>query len=334
MSLAGRLLVGPMPRNLVARIADRYIAGNSPQLAFKEMLKFHSNGFFSTYDILVESARTSEEADRNFHDYINAFEMSHVFPSADSPGLQNEPLTISVKPSAIVCRKDNPEEAQTRLTWKAIQLMDHSLTDHIPLTLDMEDYTWTDLTLDTAKTLWGANKRPGIVLQTRLHRTMQDIVTLFGNESDFADIREELSVRLCIGVYNEPRKIALKSRKMMKQRLVDYVALLQDYGVYTKVATQDINVVKHVLEKKYDPQRVEFQFLNGVPIAEQVLAPMVTGAGYTARFYMPGKVRVEDGDVYTKRRLMENPRMILPFLEGMFVKKHVREYQRTLHQTK
>ena len=71
------------------------------------------------------------------------------------------------------------------------------------VTLDMEDHTTTDSTLDILRELRKDFPETGAVLQAYLHRT----------EADCRDLAYEGSrVRLCKGAYNEPESVAFQDQ--------------------------------------------------------------------------------------------------------------------------
>ena len=70
--------------------------------------------------------------------------------------------------------------------------------------VDMEDHTKTDKTLDIARALHDDHPEVGVVIQSYLRRSADDIDQL---------IREQIRVRLCKGAYDEPAAVAFKSKE-------------------------------------------------------------------------------------------------------------------------
>ncbi len=116
-----------------------------------------------------------------------------------------------------------------------------------------------------------------------------------------------LNIRLCKGIYDEPRAIAYKDPLIINE---DYVALLQrllENGVYVGIATHDEKLVWHamrLIEKLRLPREAyEFQMLLGV---DEELRRIIVEDGHRLRVYVPyGK----HGYAYSLRRLKENPKI-------------------------
>ena len=155
--------------------------------------------------------------------------------------------------------------------------------------LDMEDSTSTDATLRLYRELRErGHSGVGIVLQSRLRRTLDDI-------RDLADIKP--NVRLCKGIYLEPRDIAYTDADEIRESFVRCLDALLDAGSTVAVATHDERLIRAALERRVP----EFQMLLGVR-SDRALE--LVAAGQRLRVYVPF------GDqwyAYSVRRLVENP---------------------------
>jgi proline dehydrogenase len=114
-----------------------------------------------------------------------------------------------------------------------------------------------------------------------------------------------VSVRLCKGIYDEPRKIAYKDFDTVRE---NYRLLLEELlrgGSYVGIATHDEFLVWHALRLIYQlgvpKDRYEFQMLLGV---DEELREILVSAGHKLRIYVPFG---EDWYEYSSRRLKENP---------------------------
>src|SRR3989338_23305 len=92
-------------------------------------------------------------------------------------------VSVSLKPSAI-CAVDEDghthRESEETLVERLTQIVALAETKGVRVTLDMEDQYWTTATLKYAKELWKTGRKNfGIVLQSRLDRTQDDIQDLF-----------------------------------------------------------------------------------------------------------------------------------------------------------
>ena len=138
----------------------------------------------------------------------------------------------------------------------------------------------------------------GAAIRSYTRRSLKDVLRL---------VRAGVSVRLCKGIYDEPREIAYKDFDVVRQ---NYVLLLEELlkgGVYVGVATHDEYLVWHGLrlihQMGLSKDRYEFQMLLGV---DEELRRILVDAGHKVRVYVPfGK----DWYEYSTRRLKENPKI-------------------------
>ena len=94
-----------------------------------------------------------------------------------------------------------------------------------------------------------------------------------------------VSVRLCKGIYDEPRKVAYKDFHTVRQ---NYILLLDELlrgGVYIGIATHDEFLIWHALrlihQLEVPKDRYEFQMLLGV---DEELRGVLVGAGHKLRY--------------------------------------------------
>ncbi len=165
--------------------------------------------------------------------------------------------------------------------------------------IDMEDHTATDQTIDMYLRLKKEfDGHVGTVIQSYMRRTMDDINHL---------IEHKANLRLCKGIYNEPREVAYKDMFSINDNYNYNLRKLLSNGCYTGIATHDEKLVWYALsvidELKLDKKDYEFQMLLGV---DEQLRDIIVAAGHRMRIYVPyGK----DWYAYSVRRLKENPRM-------------------------
>jgi proline dehydrogenase len=164
------------------------------------------------------------------------------------------------------------------------------------ITIDMEDHTCTSDTLDIFKRLRKEFENVGAVLQTYMRRTIQDVNNLL-------PLRPNL--RICKGIYNEPREIAYKDDFIINQNFTYVIEKLLSNGSYVGIATHDEKLVWEAfrLLDRYQLQKdqYEFQMLLGV---DPQLRRIILNEGHKLRVYVPfGK----EWFAYSTRRLKENP---------------------------
>ncbi len=292
--------------SLFERLSRQYIAGNNLEQALAKIKDYWQQGRYSTFDILGEASETESAAEG----YVSAYLlMSEMLDSniSGSPGS----VTISVKPTCIcVVNKDHTELLDQGSLKLTLELMVEK--SKVPITLDMEDHNWTDISLDAAHHLWNHSyENFGIVLQSRLNRTESDIQNLI--KSDYRVPKESIRVRACIGIYLEPKDIATNDKDEAKKRLIINVEKMFNAGIYIEIATHDllvVNRIQDIIKRKNIPaDRFEFQFLKGVQNAYNIERELMD-KGYKVRYYMPAEIKTGDGLPYMIRRLKANPDML------------------------
>jgi proline dehydrogenase len=312
------------PTNWLIRVlGEPYLAGHSLDEAVTSV-NFASfmHKRFSTLDVLGEAAKVYDDATRYQRAYTNL--LHTLATQIQGPN----GATISVKPSAIcLCTETETAvtfDARTPLEGTLEAIVSGAKSKGIGVTLDMEDFRYTDASLQVAQTLWNKGyDNLGIVLQSRLNRTSKDIERLFGPETTYPIAKKKMRVRACIGIYDESETIATKSKAEAKTRLVENIKQLFQRGVYVEIATHDHavihEVVQYIKDQHIPTSRFEFQFLKGVQKAYDI-EPELRELGYKVRYYMPFEIKEGDGIPYTKRRLIANPDMILSGAKNLWHK--------------
>jgi len=296
MGLFHRLVVASLPlvpRGLVARVARRYIAGETLEEAVAAVRAIREEGCETTVDVLGEFITNLDQARATAGEYLRTVE-----------GLRAAGLTVnvSVKLTAFgllldegVCRGLVEEVARAAAAAGGF------------LRVDMEDSPCTDRTLAVHDALRGKGLPVGTVLQARLHRTPRDAARLAA---------EGASVRLCKGIYLEPPSIAHVSRDAIREAFLGNLALLLDGRGRVGIATHDaplVEAAERMLREKGVPrERYEFQMLLGVlpDLRRDLLA-----RGHPLRIYVPYGTQWY---AYSTRRLRENPEVAGNIVRAMF----------------
>jgi proline dehydrogenase len=172
------------------------------------------------------------------------------------------------------------------------------------VTLDMEDHTTTDSTLEVLRSLRPDFPSTGAVLQSYLHRT----------EADCRDLAVAGSrVRLCKGAYKEPASVAFQDPSEVDRSYVRCLKVLLAGEGYPMVATHDPRLIAITAElaEHRDPGSYEYQLLYGVRPAEQ---ERLAAAGETVRVYVPYG---DEWYGYLMRRLAERPANLTFFLRAL-----------------
>ena len=272
-----------VPRTLVRRFADRYMAGETLEDAVATVRRLNSQDTMATVDVLGEFIRVPEEAEATTTAYERVL---------DAIAAESLDANISVKLSGLGMELD--DALADRMLARVLAAAERY---DIFVRIDMEHSGLTDRTLRLYRGLREAgHEQIGVVLQAYLRRTMDDVRAL-------ADLAP--SVRVVKGIYIEPEEIAYKNPAAINGNYVRVVDRLLASGSHVAVATHDRSLIDEVLallERRAVPrERYEFQMLLGV--AEDVRRRLAS-AGHRVRVYVPF------GDAwyaYSVRRLMENP---------------------------
>ncbi|HEY8533975.1 MAG TPA: proline dehydrogenase family protein [Micromonospora sp.] len=147
------------------------------------------------------------------------------------------------------------------------------------VTLNMEDHTTTDSTLDILAKLRADYPTTGVALQAYLRRTEADCRELAAAGS---------RVRLCKGAFKEPESVAYQSAREIDRSFVRCLKILLAGEGYPMLATHDPRLIAIAVDRArwYDraPEGFEFQMLHGVRTEDQ---RRLAGEGYTVRVYLP-----------------------------------------------
>ena len=274
-----------VPRPVVRRLSERYIAGSKLEDACRVVKELNDRGRKATIDVLGEEVTRRGEALALVDEYM------HVFETIRGRGLDSN---VSVKPTGLGLKLDVDfcRENLGRIVACAEERGNF-------VRIDMEDASTTTDTLDVYRRLRGSgHERVGIVLQARLHRTLDDVQAL-------ADLRP--SVRVCKGIYLEPEDIAYQDFDEIRQNFVRIVEALLDVGAKVAIATHDEWLVDRSLElverHGLGHDDYEFQMLLGV---REALGDRIVREGHRLRIYVPYGRRWYE---YSMRRLQENPKI-------------------------
>jgi proline dehydrogenase len=174
--------------------------------------------------------------------------------------------------------------------------------------IDMEDSSTTEATLRLHQAVYARYSNVGVVLQAYLRRSL----------SDADRLPPGTTVRLCKGIYLEPRRVAYSSFDTIRANFLYLLEKLLRAGRYVAIATHDDYLICGALAllDRYAVPRdgYEFQMLLGV---EPELRSVLLSEGHRLRVYVPYG---SDWYAYSLRRLRENPmiaRHILRALLGL-----------------
>jgi len=297
MSLFNSLIRATLPitpKPMVHFFARRYVAGADLKDAVATVQKLGREGCCATVDVLGESVTSRDLAATAVRAYLEVID-AIVANSLDA--------NVSLKPTQMGLSID---EEFGFSNIDAILARAHP--KGIFVRIDMEDAPTTDATLRIYRRLIARYpKGTGVVLQARLRRTLDDAASLAA---------EKTNVRLCKGIYLEPRPIAYQEREIIREAFMDALRLLLAGGSYVGIATHDEWLVERSLAVIQGlglaRDSYEFQMLLGV---DPELRRIITDGGHKLRVYVPFGSHWYP---YSVRRLRENPTIARAGLEAFF----------------
>jgi len=274
-----------VPKPVVRRISERYIAGEELDDALVVVRRLNDQGKLATIDVLGEEMSSPAEARAiaaAYRDSLDAFERGKL------------DANVSVKPTALGLKLgyDLCKENLDGVVARASELGNF-------VRIDMEDASTTDDTLRLYRELRAAgHDNVGVVFQARLKRTLRDI-------RDLAELQP--NVRLCKGIYLEAPEIAYRDFDSIRASFVQALDELLEAGCYVGIATHDEWLVEQgqrlTSARGLRPEEYEFQMLLGVRPA---MGDELVRGGHRLRIYTPfGK----HWYAYSVRRLQENPKI-------------------------
>ncbi len=273
-----------IPRPVVKKISGRYIAGDTLDEAVKTVRDLNREGCVATIDLLGESTESKADAAGKLKDYKKVVDTldEHDLTGGISIKLTGLGLTLSEE----LCRA-NVEE-----------IVEYAGERGRFVGVDMEDSPHTEATLGIVHDTYRSHENTGAVLQAYMRRSLQDVQNI---------VEAGFSVRLCKGIYDEPRKVAYKDFDTVRQNYIFLLDELLKGGVYVGIATHDEYLIWHALrlihQLEVPKDRYEFQMLLGV---DEELRSILVNAGHKLRVYVPYG---EDWYEYSTRRLKENPKI-------------------------
>lgn len=273
-----------VPRPIVGYFSRRYIAGESLEDAFEVVRRLNRQGMMATLDVLGESVTEPAAAERARDAYL------HVLDEIRSARIDSN---VSIKLTQLGLLLDRQACYEN---IRAVVTRAHEQGSFVRI--DMEDASCTSATLEIFQRLRREFTCVGVVLQAMLRRTIDDASELAASQAN---------IRLCKGIYLEPRVIAFRDRELIRRNYTLILEELLEAGCYVGIATHDERLVWEALRlirrHRLARERYEFQMLLGV---DDELRSILVQAGHRLRVYVPF------GDqwyAYSMRRLRENPRI-------------------------
>jgi proline dehydrogenase len=301
--------VRAIPASMVRFFARPYVAGDSLQQAIavaKDNLD--RRGLLTTLDLLAEGIDTEAVVRRNLETYLEMVDAVADEPRFADPAVRP---TLSLKQSSYTTAPLDQGGDAAGAREAVFRIARHAHRRGVRLTVDMESSHWTDFTLETLRQLHAEGLDDvGAVIQTRLHRSRDDLDRL----------PPRCRTRLVIGIYQEPKEVALTDKREMKERLLELSQELLERGHYVEFGTHDEEYVRRFVDEVVpaagaSTDGFEVQMLYGVP--RDPLTAELTERGIRVRLYVPFAIGWSMAIAYLRRRLDEYPSMMFLVAKNM-----------------
>jgi len=288
----------PVSRSVVAR----FVAGNHTEDAVRTSASLVADGLLVTVDHLGEDTVDQAQANGVRDAYLEL-----LGRLGDSGLAEGGAVEVSLKLSAVgqSLGADGPK----RSTAAAHEICSKAAEIGTSVTLDAEDHTTTDLTLESLRDLRRDFPWVGAVVQSYLRRT----------EGDCSDLAHEGSrVRLCKGAYAEPASVAFAETAEIDRSYVRCMRVLMAGQGYPMLATHDPRLVDIAgalaVQHERDQGSYEYQMLYGIRPFEQA---RLAALGEKVRVYLPYG---EEWYGYLMRRMAERPANTAFFVRSLVSK--------------
>jgi len=275
------------------RMSRRFVAGEELGDAVAAARACNRAGMMVTLDYLGENVSSAEDAWRACDTYLGIFDR-----------IAREKLDANVSLKLTQLGLDLGEEFCQGLVEEIVA---RAAGYGNFVRIDMEGSAYTERTIELAKRVRAKNAAVGVVIQSYLHRSEQDVKDLLGIGC---------RIRLCKGAYKEPPEIAFPEKAEVDANYVQLMQLLLRSGIYHGIATHDPRGIaatrEFAAQHGIAKDQFEFQMLYGI---RTDLQQELVRNGYRMRIYIPyGR----DWFPYFMRRLAERPANVTFFLRNLF----------------
>jgi RHH-type proline utilization regulon transcriptional repressor/proline dehydrogenase/delta 1-pyrroline-5-carboxylate dehydrogenase len=314
----GRPVIRKSMQEAIRRIGHQFVIGETIKAALNNAASLEKKGYLMSYDMLGEGARTAEDAERYFDNYVAACDAIGQATDAAKPPQQK--AGMSVKLSALYPRYSwaQRDKCVPALIERLTLLCRRAASYNIALTVDAEEADRLELAWQIISTV-AANpefkdwKGFGLAIQAydkRAFRLIDEVIALARQSG------RTLQVRLVKGAYwdteiKRAQIAGLKGYPVFTRKVntdLSYLAcarkLLANRGpLYPMFATHNAHTVAAVLDLAGASKAgFEFQRLYGMGSA---LHDQIITLGLPTRIYAPTG-SYEDLLPYLVRRMLEN----------------------------
>jgi proline dehydrogenase len=263
-------------------MARRFVAGETLAEAVAAVRQINARGMTASLDHLGENVTSADEAKAAAQDYCVLLKEIARAGIACNASLKLTQLGLDLGEELAV---DN-----------LICVLEQARKDENFIRIDMESSEYVDRTLAIFYRVFEQYKNVGVVIQSCLHRSVDDVEQLIG-----AGAR----VRLVKGAYVEPPSVAFQDKREVDKTFVRLTQMLLERGNYPAIATHDTNMIDATRDfaqrRGISPDRYEFQMLYGI---RRDLQMQLARNGHRMRVYVPYGTQWYP---YLMRRMAERP---------------------------
>jgi proline dehydrogenase len=285
---------------LAKKFANRFVAGETLDTAIAAVRALNAQKITASLDLLGESVSNEAEARAASAEYLEMLDRIHAEKLDANVSVKLTQMGLDISESLCV-------EIMRGILGRAKQY-----GTFVRLDMEASNYTERTLKMFEEKLYPGFEANVGVVLQSYLFRTENDVkraITLHAR------------VRICKGAYQEPASVAYPLKADVDANYVRCMQALMKDGNYPGLATHDEAIIaeakRYAKEQGIDTSRYEFQMLYGV---RRDLQEDLVAEGYRMRVYVPFGTQWYP---YLMRRLAERPANVM-FITGNVVKEMFR----------
>ncbi|MCM3718190.1 proline dehydrogenase [Fictibacillus phosphorivorans] len=275
--------------------AARFVAGATLESSIVAIKKLNQKGMPVTIDHLGEFVDSEREA---------AEMTEHCIQAVKAIAKENLDSQLSLKLTSM-----GLDISDELVLSNMRKIMDAAVKHNVFITIDMEDYSRCEKTLQIFKQLKKEYDNISTVIQAYLYRSLEDV-------QDLNEYKPNL--RLVKGAYKESPKVAYPEKSDVDNNFKKLIETHLLNGNYTAVATHDDEIIQYTkdLVKKHNIpyDQFEFQMLYGIRVERQ---EQLLQEGYKMRIYVPYG---NDWYGYFMRRLAERPANVMFVLKGVLGK--------------
>lgn len=281
----------------VRRMARRFVAGETLAEAITAVQNLNRQGLLATLDHLGENVTSETEARDATLEILDLLEAIQTHELQSGVSVKLTQLGLDLHPALAA---DN----LGRILSRAAEAQRF-------VRIDMESFDYVQPTLDLFEEFWEHFKNVGVVIQSYLYRSDDDIARL---------VNLGASVRLVKGAYDEPPEVAYPDKAdtdasyvRLMERLLSEQARYN--GVFPAFATHDTKLIDWAIgyarQRDIPQNQFEFQMLYGIRLG---LQRQLAADGYRVRAYVPYG---HQWWPYFMRRLAERPANVVFFARNV-----------------